>query len=152
MKEESVPPILLLDAMLGELAKWLRFMGYDSTFVPNTSDLVIIRQARAQGRIVLTQDYALSKQRAITAIYIDSDNLKEQITQVQQTLGLPPDSAKPRCGICNTPLIRMPKEDAQSFVPPYVWRKHDTFSQCDGCQRVYWKGTHWSGIQELLDQ
>ena len=144
-------PRLLLDAMLGELAKWLRLMGYDALFIPDTADLVIVRRARAENRVVLTQDYALSRHRAITSVYIESDALEEQIEQVQKEIGSPSEPIQPRCSVCNTILEPMKHEEAKSFVPPYVWRTNNTFSHCVTCHRVYWKGTHWEGIQSKMD-
>ena len=144
-------PPLLLDAMLGELAKWLRLMGYDARFVPDTPDLVIVRLARKEGRTVLTQDRALSRSKAISAVFIQSDDLDQQIVQVQQEIGPPNEPVQPRCGVCNTVLESVNREAVQNRVPPYVWRTNDSFTECTTCNRVYWKGTHWEGISQKLE-
>ncbi len=44
----SRPPALLVDAMLGKLAKWLRLAGYDAEFWRAGSDDELIAAARAR--------------------------------------------------------------------------------------------------------
>src|SRR5688572_18107200 len=100
----KVAPPLLLDAMLGRLARWLRLMGYDAAYIPDTDDIEVVRQARAEGRVVLTRDKGLAQRSGITSILIASQRLDEQILEVRQVFGLPPAPVTARCGICNTPL------------------------------------------------
>ena len=146
----SVPP-LLCDAMLGELARWLRLRGYDTLFMPDTPDIDIVRRARYEGRVVLTQDVPLAQHPAIEALVVESDNLKDQLIQIAEILGLPGDDMLPRCAICNSPLEVIMRAQAKPYVPPYVFRTVEVFSQCTGCKRVYWRGTHWEGIEERLE-
>lgn len=144
------PPPLLLDAMLGRLARWLRLMGYDAAYIADTDDLEVVRVARAEGRLVLTRDRGLAARRAIRAVLIESQALDEQIEQVVSTLGLPPQPEAARCGVCNIPLEGIMPEAARNRVPPYVWRSETAFSECPACKRVYWPGTHWQAIQARL--
>ena len=46
--------------MVGTLAKWLRILGYDTHFAPELDDHQLVRLARAEGRVLLTQHTALS--------------------------------------------------------------------------------------------
>src|SRR5947207_15196818 len=98
------PPPLLLDAMLGRLARWLRLMGYDAAYIPDTDDLEVVRQARAEARVILTRDRGLAQRSGITAILIDSQRLDEQLAEVRQHIGPPHEPNIPRCGKCNAPL------------------------------------------------
>lgn len=145
----SVPP-LLLDAMLGRLARWLRLLGYDAAYLADTDDIEVVRQARAEARLILTRDRGLAARRGVQAMLIDSQAIDEQIRQVQDSIGLPPEPVTPRCPVCNTPLEPLSREAAQGRVPPYVWRAHTVFRACPGCHRVYWNGTHWAAIQGRL--
>ncbi len=147
---QGTPP-LLLDAMLGRLARWLRLMGYDAAYIPDTDDREVVRQARAESRVILTRDRGLVRRRGITALLIDSQRLDDQIKEVQANIGPPPKPVTARCGVCNTPLKTLPRNSAQSRVPPYIWRTKDAFTECPGCRRVYWNGTHWSAIQGRLN-
>ncbi len=150
MGDSAAGPPLLLDAMLGRLARWLRLIGYDAAYIADTDDLEVVRAARAESRLVLTRDRNLAARRAIDALLIESQTLDEQIEQVVGALGLPPRPARPRCGVCNVPLEGISPEAARSRVPPYVWRTETDFSECPACRRVYWPGTHWQSIQARL--
>lgn len=144
------PPPLLLDAMLGRLARWLRLMGYDAAYLADTDDLEVVRLARAEARVILTRDRGLAKRSGIRAILIDSQRLDEQIAEVSAQFGPPREPVIPRCGVCNTPLVELTRHAAQARVPPYVWRNQHAFTECLNCRRVYWHGTHWDAIQDRL--
>lgn len=146
-----VPP-LLLDAMLGRLARWLRLMGYDAAYLADTDDIEVVRLAHAEARLILTRDRGLAARRGVQAMLIDSQVIDEQILQVLEHLGPPPEPNVPRCAVCNKPLEILPKEAAENRVPPYVWRSHTSFRACPGCHRVYWNGTHWTAIRDRLNQ
>ena len=51
---------LLADGMLGRLARWLRLLGYDTAYENDADDLYLARRARAEDRILLTRDRAVS--------------------------------------------------------------------------------------------
>jgi uncharacterized protein with PIN domain len=144
------PPPLLLDAMLGRLARWLRLMGYDAAYLPDTDDIEVVRQARAEQRVILTRDQGLARRSGIRAILIDSQRLEEQIAEVRQQFGMPPEPITSRCGKCNIPLRDLAHHAAQGRVPPYIWRTQAAFTECSSCRRVYWHGTHWDAIQDRL--
>src|SRR5688572_11680260 len=136
---QGAPP-LLLDAMLGRLARWLRLMGYDAAYLPDTDDLEVVRQARAQARTILTRDKGLAARSGITAILIASQRLEEQIVEVRQVIGPPHEPCIARCGVCNTPMEDLARTAAQERVPPYIWRTQVAFTECPACRRVYWPG------------
>ena len=136
--------------MLGKLARWLRLLGYDAAYLRDTDDLEVVRQARTQGRLVLTRDTGLAARRAVRALLIDSQSLDEQLEQVAQAVGLPAEDTPPRCPACNVPLEHLAYEVAQNRVPPYVWRTHRTFTICPQCGRTYWEGSHWRAIRQRL--
>jgi len=143
-------PRLLIDAMLGKLARWLRLMGFDATYLPDVDDIVLVRHALAEGRLVITRDRGLAARRGVDALLITSQNLQGQVDEVLAALGAPPADAAPRCTLCNEPLKTLSYEAAGARVPPYVWRTQTKFSQCPACHRVYWPGTHWESIQQQV--
>lgn len=140
----------LCDAMLGRLAHWLRILGYDTAY-SNMDDHALARQARAEGRILLTRDTQLAQRRGIQALLITSDGLEEQIRQVLTTFGLRPQDTFSRCPVCNARLQTLSREAAQVRVPLHVSQTHDTFQECPACRRVYWPGSHWTRIRQRLD-
>jgi len=142
----------LADSMLGSLAKWLRILGYDTLYFPDMEDRELARLAMAQGRILLTRDQELARRKGFKSILIKSEKLQEQITQVLQELNLRENNPFSRCPVCNTPLQPVGKEQVRDRVPPYVFETQEKFSICPGCQRVYWRGTHWQRMNEMINQ
>lgn len=149
MSEESLQ--LLLDGMLGRLARWLRLLGYDAAYENDAADLHLARRARAEGRVLLTRDHALAARRGLETLLITSEKLEEQIEQVRRALGPPPEPALSRCNRCNVPLQDAAPEEVADRVPPYVLRTQDTFRRCPECGRVYWAGTHLEHMSEQVD-
>jgi uncharacterized protein with PIN domain len=135
--------------MLGRLARWLRLIGYDTVYAAGLSDHQIAARARAEGRTVLTRDRALTQRRGIDCIYVHSQALEEQLEQIVTCLGYP-ETDVPRCTECNTPLVSVTPQEIRSQVPPYVFDTHDQFHRCSECNKVYWPGSHWEHIQQVL--
>jgi uncharacterized protein with PIN domain len=149
---DDQPFKLLADGMLGTLAKWLRLLGYDTAYDNAADDHALARRARAEGRVLLTRDRELANRRGLHTLLIESEDLDEQVQQVQEALGPPPDPALSRCAVCNTALERVSPEDIASRVPPYVVRTQTDFRRCPGCGRVYWPGTHVDRMQERMGE
>lgn len=137
--------------MLGTLAKWLRILGYDAIYDPGLDDYQLMRLARAEDRVLLTRDGELARRRGIEALLIESHVLEEQLRQVLSELDLEPAPAFSRCPVCNELLLTLGREAARSRVPAYVASTHERFRLCPGCQRVYWRGSHWQQMEERLD-
>jgi len=151
---KGTPPRLLVDAMLGRLARWLQLMGYDAAYWRDGSDAALIRQARDEDRWIVTRDHQLAGRRGVRAVLVASEALNEQIAGVRAVLrSFDPGDPEPfsRCPECNGKLEDLPAEAARPRVPPYVWHTQSLFRQCPDCSRVYWRGTHWPGMQARLD-
>jgi uncharacterized protein with PIN domain len=116
--------------------------------------LALIRKACDENRLIVTRDRQLANRRGIRAVLIASESLDEQIAEVRVALGKCAQT-KPepftRCPECNGKLHNLSHEDARDLVPPYVWHTQQVFRCCAGCGRVYWKGTHWPGMQSRLE-
>lgn len=142
---------LLCDHMLGSLARWLRFMGYDTAYPEAVGDRELLMFARAEERVLLTRDKELAA-RAPGAIRIRSDVLEEQVREVAAGLALRLVDPLSRCSLCNTPLVAATPEEVQDLVPPGVRAKHAEFWRCPGCGKTYWRGTHWDKMVERLNR
>ena len=66
---------LLTDGMLGRLTRWLRALGYDTVYAPDTDDNELLRRARAQDRVLLTADHALAMRRGARTLLIETQDL-----------------------------------------------------------------------------
>ena len=142
---EAKAPALLIDAMLGNLSRRLRWLGYDAEYRNDLPDEEMMRIAREESRLLVTRDRALAGRRGVQALYVAATDLDAQIQTVVAALG--PAPGPTRCTVCNGELQTLSPEQAAPLVPPYVARTQTDFVRCTRCQRIYWPGTHWSGLQ-----
>jgi len=141
-------PRFLCDAMLGSLARWLRFFGYDALFLqPGPEDSLLADLARDEGRWLLTRDRELAA-AGPRSMLIRSTTLDDQLAEVFQRLGLRPGATleNARCGECNGVLEDVTREEVAGVAPPYVLKTASRFRRCVGCGRVYWPGSHGGRI------
>ena len=146
------PPRFLADRMVGKLAKWLRILGYDTVYMPEVSPASVKREARRQGRILLTRRTCFLHQKDVPPfVFIRADRFREQLKQVCTDLQLTVSpSLLRRCSVCNRELETIERERVQDRVPAYVWQTQTTFFSCRKCRRVYWNATHRERIIEEL--
>jgi uncharacterized protein with PIN domain len=138
--------------MLGRLSRWLRLMGYDTAYATTQPDHKIAAQARAEGRIILTRDQEFARRKGIRILLIDSQVLEAQIQEVVSALGLPRTGTEPRCPQCNAPLAQATEHEVQARVPAYIRQKHRHFRRCASCDKIYWRGSHWQNVQQVVEQ
>jgi uncharacterized protein with PIN domain len=146
-------PAFLCDAMLGSLARWMRFFGYDVLFPqPGPEDRVLAGIARDEGRWLLTRDLDLAA-AGPRSMLIRSSTLEDQLAEVFERLGLRPVATleSARCGECNGILEDVTREEVSETAPPHVLATAPRFRRCGGCGRVYWPGSHSGGILERME-
>ncbi len=151
--ERAAAPAFVADVMLGRLARWLRQLGFDVAYERHWDDRTIVRVAAREGRTVLTRDRGLAARRAVRrALLIRDEELGAQLRQVLSAFGLTVDRERfgTRCGACNGRLVEVPRESVAGVVPPFVFRHQTAFRRCEGCGRIYWRGTHDRLFRERL--
>ncbi len=144
----------IVDGMLGSLARWLRIAGYDSIYFRGLEDDLLLEETRGSSRIMLTRDkdlYQRSQKLALKSIYLESEEVKAQLSHLKRELGLKLYATNSRCPKCNGLLKETPKTDVQDLVPAVSFNAFDEFWVCGDCSRAYWKGSHWVKIRETLD-
>ena len=145
----------LADRNLGKLAKWLRILGYDTVYDRGTIDRAFLNRGIREGRSVLTKrkDMARRDYRG-RMLVVSSDDLPGQLREVIDAFELTPDRSSyfTRCLLCNEVLLEVPREEAEPFVPPYVYETQKRFVKCPSCGRFYWAGTHPAGIGRWYDK
>jgi len=142
---------LVTDAMLGRLAKWLRVLGFDTLYWRG-DDAGLVRLALAENRLLLTRDTRLPPRLPPgRTLLIESDHYDEQLRQVIGRLGRPPHSGH-RCLRCNLLLETTDKAELRGRVPEFVWYRHERFARCPGCLRIYWEGTHFQRMIEVVQR
>jgi uncharacterized protein with PIN domain len=140
------------DAHLGGLAHLLRLFGFDTLYDNHFQDDEITRIAVEHRRIVLTRDRGLLKRRDIThGCYVRALHREQQLREVFERLDLV-GSARPftRCLRCNGLLHAVDKATVVDRLPDGIQARHDRFACCDGCGQVFWEGSHWRRMSELV--
>jgi uncharacterized protein with PIN domain len=145
-------PRFLCDAMLGSLARWLRFFGFDTLYpAPGPEDSVLAEKARNEDRWLLTRDHELAS-AGPRSLLVRAASLEDQLVEVFDRLGLRPSPSldHARCGECNGGFEEVSREDVAGVVPPYVLATSPRFRRCKDCGRVYWPGSHGERLLERM--
>jgi len=146
----------LADRMLGKLVKWLRVLGYDTSYPSFDNGSSLILTARQEGRILLTRDANLIKRRNICDfLFVKSDHWEEQLAGIIKGLKLKNDLNSKifsRCSLCNTPTKDVDKKEVKNFVPSYVFSTQNRFVYCPSCKKYYWRGTHWQRMTQKIQK
>ncbi|HYM66395.1 MAG TPA: Mut7-C RNAse domain-containing protein, partial [Patescibacteria group bacterium] len=86
----------------------------------------------------------------VRALLIRDDVVTDQLRQVFAELGLGLERALSRCIECNTELEERVPALVAERVPPFVRQTQSKYSECPRCGRIYWAGTHWRHMNEVL--
>jgi len=144
----------VLDIHLGRLAAYLRMLGFDSLYNNNYDDAELAMISADEKRILLTRDRGLLKRSMVSHGYlVRSDDPREQVPEVLDRFDLY-SSVKPfsRCMDCNGLIIKVEPEKVRASIPVKVWQRCSEYRSCQGCDRIYWKGTHYCRMQDLIKQ
>lgn len=149
-------PRFACDAMCGGLARWLRSLGYDTTYTPDIDDRTLIRHAAEERRTLLSTDGRMFERRVLASGEVRGllipRGLKrlDQVRFVVRALRLRPHY--PRCPKCNGELERVRPDEVADVVPARSLVFASEFFRCLACGHVYWDGTHWQRIERLRAQ
>lgn len=139
----------IADAMLGRLARWLRLLGFDTIYYTDITDALLLKIAKQDERIILTRDTHFLKRNIRDLLFINSDDVFKQLTQVIKTFHLRMPEAS-RCVNCNGILHEVNKEDVADSVPEHVYLNFSLFEKCSECGSVYWQGSHLKNFRERI--
>ncbi|MCM8796844.1 MAG: Mut7-C RNAse domain-containing protein [Candidatus Omnitrophica bacterium] len=145
---------LLLTRELGRLAKWLRILGLDTVYFKEQNVSSLIIEALRQERIIITRNHHLPRSCGARIVVINAERLNAQLAEVLKRLQIKPvsDMMFTRCTLCNEPLTAIQKENAKDKVPAYVFAAQERFFACPQCSRIYWQGSHWGNVREILNK
>lgn len=150
--------MFFVDSMLGDLAKWLRILGYNTFYKPSINDEILLEMAYKNNGILITRDkllYRKAVRRGVKTIYVEKNLcLENMLKKIILKLGLRRkiDLNNTRCPKCNTPLIKVDKENIKNLIPIYVYKSYDIFLKCTGCGSIYWPGKHYKNMMKMLNQ
>jgi hypothetical protein len=143
----------ILDVHLGRLARYLRLFGFDTLYRNDYDDAELARLAGEQRRILLTRDRGLLKRNSIThGYYVRETNPRRQLREVLARFDLYRSVRSfQRCTRCNGLLAAVAKERILDRLGPDTQRYFDRFWRCDGCQQIYWQGSHYERLRHLIE-
>ncbi len=147
-------PRFILDVHLGKLARYLRMLGFDTYYQNNLDDNEIIRIAKNQNRIILTRDTGILKNGNVTHGYMPHSQIpEEQIREVIERFHLR-DQIKPfyRCTLCNGLIEKVDKREIEHLLEPNTRRYYQDFYRCRQCKQIYWEGSHYDRMNELIEK
>jgi uncharacterized protein len=139
------------DVMLGKLAKYLRFLGFDSEYARTEASFQSVL-SNEPDRIPLSRRSRISGPLQYTRIH--SEMASVQLIELKGLLKPELDREKllSRCIECNTHLSEVKKQEIEHCVPEYVFHQYQRFMACPSCHKLYWKGSHVHNIDKTLQE
>jgi len=144
----------IVDVNVGGLAPLLRMLGQDTAYDNRAGDGEIAARAEREGRIVLSRDTALLKRKKIAyGRLVLSVIPYDQLAEVVGFFRLPrPFSLFSRCLVCNRLLAGVEKDIIRHRLEPKTERYFHDFKICPGCDRIYWRGSHYEAMLARLQK
>lgn len=146
------PVRFALDIHLRKLAALLRLAGFDGLLLAD--DEVVARVSASEGRVALTRDVGLLKRSIIQCGYwIRQTNPELQLVEVLDRFDLA-ERMQPfvRCMECNALLVAVDADAVAERLPNGIRANFSEFRRCPGCDRIYWQGSHYQRLVELLER
>jgi uncharacterized protein with PIN domain len=167
LKEHSVA--FLADAMLGNIARKLRILGFDTVYMAQAHDDEILKIGIEQDRVILTADKELFKRivkvGARGVLVSGSASELEELVHILSENGITSigmNGIGSRCSVCNGHLEGRTSDQVRNdecnnndndndlIVPDKVIACHNQFFQCIACGKIYWEGGHLKRIRALV--
>jgi uncharacterized protein len=148
-----IEPRFIADVHLGRLTGYLRLAGFDTTYRNDAPDDEIAAISASEDRVLLTRDVGVLKHAVVTRGYfVRETQPARQLVEVVRHFDLV-TSAMPfaRCGRCNSRLQIVEMERVEHLLLPRTREHYREFSQCPTCNRVYWRGSHYSRISAFIE-
>lgn len=149
----------VVDAMLGRLATWLRLVGCDTYYSPETGDEGLLELAREEYRVLLTADASLCERAEKEGIgcMLVRGSVDERVAAVFAQYGIEPvaDPRKSRCTKCGGILAYIPeeeKEQVQNLVHEQTYNYYTEFWLCQECNSVFFRGGQWKNIEKYMER
>jgi len=142
----------IADVHVGKLARLLRLLGFDTSYSTELSDRELVATSIRERRVLLSRDVRLFMHKTLTRGYrLRSTDPARQVEEVLEALSLH-RAIQPftRCMSCNAKLHPVTRAAVKERIPPKVFRRFRRFMRCPGCERIYWRGTHFMRLEQLV--
>jgi uncharacterized protein with PIN domain len=147
-------PIFILDVHLGRLAAYLRMLGFDTLYRNDYDDPELADISADEHRILLTCDRKLLMRKQVSyGYFVRARQPQQQILEILTRFDLY-HKLKPfsRCMFCNGLTESVNKQQIESRLLPKTKKYFDKFYQCKSCDKIYWQGSHYLKMQEMIDK
>ncbi len=151
-KEPLRKSAFIVDVHLGKLARLLRLFGFDTRYGSN-DDTEIVRIAVQEKRIILTRDRRLLQRKEVTHGYCIRSSYPElQLKEVIERFDLYSQIKEfSRCTLCNEVVHPINRMDILHRLEPKTAACFNEFYFCPGCERIYWKGSHFKKLRKKIE-
>jgi len=156
--EKANEPTFFVDAMLGNIAKKLRLMGYDSMYFSDINDDELIQVAKKDERIIISRDEDLIRKSikyGIKSILTKNSTEIEQFRDIIKKTNLKIikiNGDRARCPNCNSKTQSIDKKNILQKIPTKVLEYNDRFWECKSCNQIFWEGTHIKNLQKFVGE
>jgi uncharacterized protein with PIN domain len=146
------PVQFALDVHLGKLASLLRLAGFDAVVLADDADVAMA--AAREGRVALTRDVSLLKRNIVRHGYwVRQTDPESQLVEVLERFDLV-NRMEPftRCVRCNALVVPVDAGAVAERLLPQTRAGFRQFHRCQGCERIYWRGSHYDRLSRLLER
>lgn len=156
--EEEIESRFFVDAMLGNIAKKMRIMGFDTKYLAYIEDDELIRLSKKENRIVISRDEDLvskALKAGLRAIFTKNNLEIEQFREIINKSKLKIikiNGERARCPMCNSETEPENKKNIQGKIPKKVLEYHEKFWRCKTCDKIFWEGTHIKNLQQFVGE
>ena len=148
----SGPARFVTDSSLEQLARRLRFLGYDVLSHRGARLEELFDDAAREGRIVLTLSSRRPRRHAgVPALVVPRRDLAVAVRLVAARHA-PATARWSRCPSCNVALQSRSAFEARGEVPSRVTRGGSPLTWCPACGRWYWRGSHVERMERWFDE
>jgi uncharacterized protein len=139
------------DVMMGKLMKYLRLLGFDAEYGRNGRAVDFLRR-RDPDRLLLTTRRRFAHLPHV--VCVTARTPREQLMEIRSLLKehISEGAVLSRCIRCNAELAPVEKKDVEPLVPEFVFHTYALFKICPSCKRVFWEGTHVTGMENLAKE
>lgn len=149
-----LPIAFILDGHLGQLAVYLRMLGFDTLYRNDYDDPELAQIAHDENRVLLTRDRRLLMRKLVVHGYcLRHTNPRQQLLEILGRFGLRPHIQPwKRCIRCNGKLVPIDKAAILDHLQPKTRLYYDEFQICQSCQQIYWQGSHFRRMQPFIEE
>nr|WP_240905897.1 Mut7-C RNAse domain-containing protein [Thiorhodococcus mannitoliphagus] len=127
-------------------------LGFDTRWHNDLGDAALAELAVREHRILLSRDRGLLMRQIVThGCYLRQTGTETQLRELIERLQLCAEIAPfTRCLECNALLAGIDVAEAEREIPEGVRQCASAYWRCSGCQRIYWKGSHWEAMRRRI--